>query len=135
MGQPRRSGTTSARSPPNSLMALNRSMMTWPSRGASSMRIRRSDQLLMSVQRSSGKPSSLAVSRHGSWAARSGDHVHSPPRASMGSSRSAMTERNHSSWLRTARGVNRPETSRRWARCAGSSWAMMLFSSGDHHER
>ncbi len=53
--------------------------MTWPSRGASSMRMRRSDQLWMSVQRSSGKPSSLAVSRHGSWAARSGITSTSPP--------------------------------------------------------
>ena len=33
------------------------------------------------------------------------------------------------------RGVNRALTTRRWARCSGSSWAIMFISSTLPHER
>ena len=50
---------------------------------AESMRMRRSDQLLTSRQRSSGKPSRFAVSRPGSWAASASTTSASPSRCTV----------------------------------------------------
>ena len=71
VGQPLRSAAISSSSGLNSMIADITPMAASGSRSIESVRMSRSDHVLMSSQRSSGNPRRSAVSRDGSWAARS----------------------------------------------------------------
>ena len=76
--------------------------------------------------------------RHGRGAARPSTTSTAPPGASAGAnpSMSSVTVAEiQASWSRTAFGVNRRETSDRCSWWRGSSWAIMLVSSGEWNER
>ena len=124
-------GKSSAENSPMASMkpwAASRSVSAW------SYRMSRSDQVWMSGQRSSGKPSRWAVSRAGSGAASS---VTTSTRSAsaMPSMSSAMRALRYGSSWRTAFGVKRRATSLRWSPCWGSSSEIMLSSPSAKNER
>ena len=68
------------------------------------------------------------MSRDGSWAARSWT-TSTCPRSATTASSSSIREVRNAVWSSTARGVKRRLTKRRWARCSGSSSAIVFDSS------
>ena len=79
-GQPLRSAAMSCSRALNSMIAFIIPISASLSKVMTSVRISRSDHDFTSSQRSSGKPSRSAVSRDGSCAARSCDHLELPLR-------------------------------------------------------
>ena len=128
-------GAISASTPTNSMLAAKNSRNTSPSRSRMSVRINRSDHDVICGHISSGKPRIRAVKRAGNCPASAPMTSISSPAASA-SSINSVTSSAISAWRwATDLPVSSGCTSMRCWRCRGSSWAIMLISSGDHSAR